>query len=439
MTLENYASPEDSLKYLFNITDPAHYNFDDFWYCWTNRRSYFQSLNKKLTEFNSFLANSFYTSQIPQTKLAQEILSQVRILIDKLDILYGIAQKPKGFFKKRKSVNAITEGNKKLVELKKLLPELHILVGQIHKQYPRTLEEKLDALQRKYPYFQIKNFEDYEHLLRFEQESIFTYKIFRLLDRYVFLRIFNKRHPITVSRISLLLQKLDEKRKNKIYLYNLRRSIKLRIIIGGEHSVYYFQPEDIFFDTQFFDMAEFWFHILNNSYIPNNWSWGLSQLANWLEENRRSNNQNANDLAYKSLKKLVSTKIQIEPEAFLNRGSVIFPSILTEGMVEILSLFDIRKFHNLGEADLLKTLIPIFIEHQDFKVEKALLANLWAKTIKKSCRDIYHMVIFIKLYHILGINFFNELIKRKIVLSSSDINDLEVTIENEQKPDIDNK
>ncbi len=103
------------------------------------------------------------------------------------------------------------------------------------------------------------------------------------------------------------------------------------------------------------------------------------------------------------------------------------------GIIDALTIFDIRKIHNTSELELIgDRLYGIFIRNNDFKGKIHNIHNFWldivSKEVSKTQRNIQYMIIFFEAIDLLGIKRLMALKERGIKLSGADFFDLEVKL-----------
>ena len=260
-----------------------------------------------------------------------------------------------------------------------------------------------------------------------ELSNLRANKNFLILDKFVF-RYFEKQ-SLRFSDITHLLSKLNNPQQYKLYFFNVAR---FRRIYKYHALKYPIKDENMFFDNQFFDMwqsclrialknPEFW----GNEELVIEFHQGIFRLKAWIDRQRASNNQKTVDESCMNLKRLVSSKIQIEPKLFSEATKI--STTLNPELTMFLLMLDIRKIHHNQDLYFLMY-INSLLRFPKVRNNQALIVKIWSAVVDEHARDIYHLVIILSLFRATGRGLFEQFFQRKMALTSKNLHDIQAML-----------
>jgi hypothetical protein len=383
----------------------------------------------------------------------RSLCDNIRENANRIQSFHDEALSASGWRKGRKIRTALGQLDAEYQTMISSISELHSLIKKISIDYSNSLTELKHKLHKHYPYIRMESLDDFRILKDLTSQDIYRNRLFKLLHTKVF--CFFRDDSIPISRLTTLMRALRDGKHYGSYFANVARFRKIfptSMKPGLEN-------ENIFFSTLVFQIIGLFYLILIHSleYMGERRikarSQGESEGELLLSKEGSTYKivtitpfTKASQLVYSyerhpemmervvtTLKKLATYHIDFEEKLFREEGVYNCLNYLTPGMVDMITVCKIRKIHNGEELDALQEISPIFIENNDFKEELPTLRNIWLKSIAVSARNVYLMAIFVRAYALVGVDRLQGLVKEGVTLSSSNLLDLETSLDRWQE------
>tara|TARA_Y100000310_G_scaffold151291_1_gene150877 strand:- start:10901 stop:12889 length:1989 start_codon:yes stop_codon:yes gene_type:complete len=447
------------LEYLSTRLYPENYlyNFEgDFFTCWLrwrdNRGRAINTLRKAGNRLLQFLKHDIYAYFInkhrKQHRAIRQVVAEIDHLLEELDELYTQSNSATGFPESR----ILKEGNRKFQRLRQRMDTLYRFVQYIRSDYPKNIQEKIEDLKEWCPYLVSEDptREDYEALAELEKENFFTSRLFYQIWNFL---MYMCKIKFTPSSLLPLVRRLQDPEQHRIFFINVARFRKIfaytRYRLEDEKreerirraKICQYRDEypieaDMFFDSEFFAVCEaFLFISRQYNFIDDKKDVEKSNKKRYyrlisfyyrLRDNRQNNKPLRNATFTDAVKLMVNSRIYIENTLLKLKYSVKILFSLTPVLVNILVKFGIKKIHNLEELRLFLMLRGTC--HRFYTYIVTNLAEKWYTVVDVTCRDLYHLTKFIRIYRDGSERIFDHVAKIGYQLTSADLNDIDVML-----------